>query len=344
MTFWRVTFPLALPGIVSSLLMCFTISFDEFVLAFFLSGTDQTLPIFLLEPAALSAAPAADARARQLASSSFPQSSWSFQKCCAGAASTRARDLTVRSRARHGQTPKPSSSCGNIAKHFGPVKAVDDVTFDIRRGEFFSLLGPSGCGKTTLLRMLAGFEQPTAGRNADRRPAECQGCRPMTGRPTWCSRTMRSSRISTSRRTSLTACASKKLGKAEHRAPRSSEALELIKMHRLWRARGAPAVRRPAPARGARPGAGLPSRSVLLLDEPLGALDKKLREEMQIELRQCSAPSASPSSSSPTTRKRRSRFPTGSRSCRAARYCRSILRLAFMRRRTAAKWRSSSAR
>ncbi|MBL8908090.1 MAG: ABC transporter permease [Rhizobiales bacterium] len=47
MTFWRVTFPLALPGIVSSLLLCFTISFDEFVLAFFLSGTDQTLPIFL---------------------------------------------------------------------------------------------------------------------------------------------------------------------------------------------------------------------------------------------------------------------------------------------------------
>jgi spermidine/putrescine transport system permease protein len=47
MTFWRVTFPLALPGIVSSLLMCFTISFDEFVMAFFLSGTDQTLPVYL---------------------------------------------------------------------------------------------------------------------------------------------------------------------------------------------------------------------------------------------------------------------------------------------------------
>ena len=47
MTFWRVTFPLALPGIISSLLMCFTISFDEFVMAFFLSGTDQTLPIYL---------------------------------------------------------------------------------------------------------------------------------------------------------------------------------------------------------------------------------------------------------------------------------------------------------
>jgi spermidine/putrescine transport system permease protein len=47
MTFWRVTFPLALPGIVSSLLMCFTISFDEFVMAFFLSSTDQTLPVYL---------------------------------------------------------------------------------------------------------------------------------------------------------------------------------------------------------------------------------------------------------------------------------------------------------
>jgi spermidine/putrescine transport system permease protein len=47
MTFWRVTFPIALPGIVASLLMCFTVSFDEFVMAFFLSGTDQTLPVFL---------------------------------------------------------------------------------------------------------------------------------------------------------------------------------------------------------------------------------------------------------------------------------------------------------
>ena len=47
MTFWRVTFPLALPGVIASLLMSFTISFDEFVLAFFLSGTETTLPIYL---------------------------------------------------------------------------------------------------------------------------------------------------------------------------------------------------------------------------------------------------------------------------------------------------------
>lgn len=47
MTFWRVTFPLAMPGIIASLLMCFTISLDEYVLAFFLSGLEPTLPIFL---------------------------------------------------------------------------------------------------------------------------------------------------------------------------------------------------------------------------------------------------------------------------------------------------------
>lgn len=50
-----------------------------------------------------------------------------------------------------------------ISKHFGDVKAVDNVSFEIQEGEFFSLLGPSGCGKTTLLRVLADLDEPTDG-------------------------------------------------------------------------------------------------------------------------------------------------------------------------------------
>ncbi len=53
--------------------------------------------------------------------------------------------------------------CISVSKTFGRVLAVDDVTFDIPRGSFFSILGPSGCGKTTLIRMIAGFEQPDSG-------------------------------------------------------------------------------------------------------------------------------------------------------------------------------------
>jgi len=52
----------------------------------------------------------------------------------------------------------------NVSKHFGSLKAVADVTLGIGQGEIFSLLGPSGCGKTTLLKLLAGFEKPQAGR------------------------------------------------------------------------------------------------------------------------------------------------------------------------------------
>jgi spermidine/putrescine transport system ATP-binding protein len=51
-----------------------------------------------------------------------------------------------------------------VSKRYGKVTAVDRVTLEIPRGEFFALLGPSGCGKTTLLRMLAGFEMPSEGK------------------------------------------------------------------------------------------------------------------------------------------------------------------------------------
>ncbi|MDP2118649.1 MAG: ABC transporter ATP-binding protein [Hoeflea sp.] len=60
-------------------------------------------------------------------------------------------------------TTENDLECIEVKKHFGSVRAVDDVSFDIPKGSFFSILGPSGCGKTTLMRMIAGFEQPSSG-------------------------------------------------------------------------------------------------------------------------------------------------------------------------------------
>ena len=53
-----------------------------------------------------------------------------------------------------------------VSKRFGETTAVDDLTMSIPRGSFFAMLGPSGCGKTTTLRMIGGFEDPTAGRSS----------------------------------------------------------------------------------------------------------------------------------------------------------------------------------
>ena len=57
-------------------------------------------------------------------------------------------------------TPKPTIEVVRVSKSFGATRAVNDVSFAVAPGEFFSILGPSGCGKTTLLRILAGFEEP----------------------------------------------------------------------------------------------------------------------------------------------------------------------------------------
>jgi spermidine/putrescine ABC transporter ATP-binding subunit len=170
-----------------------------------------------------------------------------------------------------------------VSKHFGTVRAVDDVSFDIERGEFFSLLGPSGCGKTTLLRMLAGFEQPTAGE------IEIDG-QPMVGVPAYDRPTnmvFQSYAIFPHlnvaenigyglRRLKLT---------RDEMGKRIAEALALIKMEG-YGTRAAHQLSGGQRQRVALARALVCRPKVLLLDEPLGALDKKLREEMQIELRQ----------------------------------------------------------
>ena len=174
-------------------------------------------------------------------------------------------------------------SLQNVSKHFGAVRAVDDVSFDIRRGEFFSLLGPSGCGKTTLLRMLAGFELPTAGEVYI--DGQAMSPVPPYARPT--NMVFQNYAIFPHlnvRENIAFGLRKMKLGKAEI-AKTVEEALALIKMpgygERASHQLSGGQRQRVALARAlvCRP-------KVLLLDEPLGALDKKLREEMQIELRQ----------------------------------------------------------
>jgi spermidine/putrescine transport system ATP-binding protein len=58
---------------------------------------------------------------------------------------------------------RPDLQVERVSKRYGSFTAVDDLSLDVARGSFFSILGPSGCGKTTLLRMVAGFMSPDAG-------------------------------------------------------------------------------------------------------------------------------------------------------------------------------------
>lgn len=169
----------------------------------------------------------------------------------------------------------------NITKRFGDFVAVNNLTLDIYEREFFSLLGPSGCGKTTLMRMLAGFEEPTEGRIL-LQGKDISGVPPHK-RPT---NMMFQSyalfpHMSVEKNIAF-GLEQDGLQKSEISA-RVEEMLRMVKLTEF-------AKRKPSQLSGGQRQRVALARSlakrpkVLLLDEPLGALDKKLREETQFEL------------------------------------------------------------
>ncbi len=174
-------------------------------------------------------------------------------------------------------------SLRGITKRFGDFTAVDSIDLDIHEGEFFTLLGPSGCGKTTTLRMLAGFEEPDAGEilldgtdlvdvPAHKRPVNTV----FQSYALFPFMTVADNVAFGLRYQSF--------GKQESR-DKVDRALELVEMTSY-------AKRKPHQLSGGQQQRVALARAlvleptVLLLDEPLGALDAKLRRQLQIELRQ----------------------------------------------------------
>jgi spermidine/putrescine transport system ATP-binding protein len=176
----------------------------------------------------------------------------------------------------------PTVRLERVSKHFGDLVAVRDLDLDIGQGEFFTLLGPSGCGKTTTLRVVAGFEQPTAGRVIIE-GADVAGL-PSYKRPT---NTVFQSyalfpHLSVGDNVAF-GLRRKKVPKDEIKKRVQGE-LDRVglagEVHRRPNQLSGGQQQRVALARAL---VNLPK--VLLLDEPLGALDLKLRKGLQLELK-----------------------------------------------------------
>ncbi len=170
-----------------------------------------------------------------------------------------------------------------LTKRFGDVTAVDNLNLEIPRGGFFALLGPSGCGKTTALRMIGGFEEPTAG-TIELAGEEITQLPPHKRDVNTVFQSYALFPHMTVAENVSFGLACKKVPKAE-RAGRVAEALELVELSAL-------AARRPAQMSGGQQQRVALARALvnrpraLLLDEPLGALDLRLRKQLQIELSQ----------------------------------------------------------
>ncbi len=170
----------------------------------------------------------------------------------------------------------------NVSRHFGNVRAVDDVSLEIAEGEFFAMLGPSGSGKTTCLRLIAGFEQPTFG-HIEIFGETAEGLPPYK-------RSVNTVFQDYALFPHMNVGENVAYGlmirgvDRKTRAVRAREALAMVKLEGYD-------DRKPAQLSGGQRQRVALARAlvnepkVLLLDEPLGALDLKLREQMQEELK-----------------------------------------------------------
>ena len=168
-----------------------------------------------------------------------------------------------------------------VSKRFGTVQAVDGVSLEIKKGEFFSLLGPSGCGKTTMLRLAAGFEDPDAGR-------VFLAGRDITGLPPN-KRKVNTIFQSYALFPHMTVRDNIAFGLTIAKRPKAEVREEVDRMLDLIRMADQ-AAKKPGQLSGGQKQRVAVARAlinkpdVLLLDEPLAALDLKLRQKMLIEL------------------------------------------------------------